>query len=166
MGDDMTEPKKKRMGRPKKQPPPNAAERIRKLAAEGHTKRGIAILLGTHFEAFNRWLEENPDLQDAFNAGREKEHHALFKALFTQATTKGNTTAAIFLLKSRHGYREGDQSDNANKVQINFQLPGAMPMAQFKGALEATVGRKGKGAKDKGTDADGWPVKQVGHDHD
>ncbi|MGY0559734.1 hypothetical protein ACW7G2_03290 [Luteimonas sp. A277] len=162
----MTEPKKKRMGRPKKQPPPNAAERIRELAAEGHTKRGIAIMLGTHFEAFNRWLHENPDLQEAFNAGREKEHHALFNSLFVQATKKGHVTAAIFLLKARHGYREGDQSDTANKVQINFQLPGAMPMEQFKGALEATVGSKGKGAKDQERGADGWPVVKVGHDHD
>lgn len=58
------------------------------------------------------------------------EHKVLFNALFQQAQ-KGNTTAAIFLLKTRHGYREGDQSELANRVSINFQLPGAMPLAQF-----------------------------------
>lgn len=58
------------------------------------------------------------------------EHKVLFNALFKQAQN-GNTTAAIFLLKTRHGYREGDQSELANRVSINFQLPGAMPLAQF-----------------------------------
>lgn len=165
MGDDMTKVKK-RVGGVFKQPPKDAAKKIQEWSAIGYSKRAIATRLGCAFETLQRWMEEDSELQEAFQAGREKEHHALFNALFTQATTKANTTAAIFLLKARHGYREGDQSDQANKVQINFQLPGAMPMAQFKGALEATVGRKGKGAKDKGTDADGWPVKQVGHNND
>ncbi|MCY1310270.1 hypothetical protein D9M69_600390 [compost metagenome] len=43
----------------------------------------------------------------------------------------GNVTAAIFLLKARHGYREGDQSEIANKVSINFQLPGALRLEDF-----------------------------------
>lgn len=58
------------------------------------------------------------------------EHKVLFNALFQQAQ-KGNIVAAIFLLKTRHGYREGDQTELANRVSINFQLPGAMPLAQF-----------------------------------
>lgn len=163
MGDDMTKVKK-RVGGVFKHPPKDAAGKIQEWSANGYSKKAIASRFGVSFDTLQRWIEEDSGLQEAFQAGREKEHHALFNALFTQATTKGNTTAAIFLLKSRHGYREGDQSDNANKVQINFQLPGAMPMAQFKGALEATVSRKSKGAKDQERDADGWPVRQVAHD--
>jgi hypothetical protein len=63
--------------------------------------------------------------------GREAEHKVLHNALFKQAQN-GNITAAIFLLKTRHGYREGDQSEIANRVTINFQLPGAMPLEKFK----------------------------------
>lgn len=38
----------------------------------------------------------------------------------------------MFLLKARHGYREGDQAAEANRVSINFQMPGvALPLAQF-----------------------------------
>jgi hypothetical protein len=39
---------------------------------------------------------------------------------------------SMFLLKARHGYREGDQTDTANKVSITFALPGAMSMEEFK----------------------------------
>ena len=62
--------------------------------------------------------------------GREAEHKVLFNSLFQQAQ-KGNIVAAMFLLKTRHGYREGDQTELANRVSINFALPGAMPLAQF-----------------------------------
>ena len=48
----------------------------------------------------------------------------------------GNTTSAMFLLKCRHGYREGDQSELANRVSINFQLPGALPLEQFARVIE------------------------------
>ena len=37
----------------------------------------------------------------------------------------------MFLLKARHGYKEGDQSEAANKVSINFTLPAALPAEQF-----------------------------------
>lgn len=57
------------------------------------------------------------------------------------AATGGNIVAAMFLLKTRHGYREGDQSDTANKVSITFQMPGALPMDQF--AAHVIETRKG-----------------------
>jgi hypothetical protein len=38
----------------------------------------------------------------------------------------------MFLLKARHGYREGDQQEQANKVSVTFNLPGAMTAEQYK----------------------------------
>jgi hypothetical protein len=70
-------------------------------------------------------------LQRAFDEGREKERHALHNMLYRQAMEKGNATAAMFLLKARHGYREGDQNEAGNRVQILFALPGAMTMEEF-----------------------------------
>lgn len=130
MGDDMTKVKK-RVGGVFKQPPKDAAKKIQEWSAIGYSKRAIATRLGCAFETLQRWMEEDSELQEAFQAGREKEHHALFNALFTQATTKANTTAAIFLLKARHGYREGDQTETANRVSVTFNLPGAMPISTF-----------------------------------
>ena len=62
--------------------------------------------------------------------GRESERLALHNVLF-RAAKRGNIVAAMFLLKARHGYREGDQSDTANKVSITFSLPGAMKPEDF-----------------------------------
>ena len=118
-------------GRPRKQPPRDAATRILQLAKEGYSVKGIAYRLQVSLEIFNRWLDENADLQRALDEGREREHKDLFNALYT-AANKGNVTAAIFLLKARHGYREGDQSEIANRVSVTFHLPGAIPLDQFK----------------------------------
>jgi len=115
----------------RKKPPANAAEKLLELAATGYNKKGLAYRLGTTVETLNKWLELYPELQQALDEGREREHHALFNALYENATKGGNVTAAIFLLKARHGYREGDQSEIANKVSINFSLPGALRLEDF-----------------------------------
>ncbi len=115
----------------RKKPPAHAAETLLELSASGYNKRGLAYRLGTTVETLNKWLEIHPELQRALDEGREREHHALFNALYENATKGGNVTAAIFLLKARHGYREGDQSEIANKVSINFQLPGALRLEDF-----------------------------------
>lgn len=135
---------KKTIGRPTKAPPADCADKLREWSAIGYSKKHIAYRMGTTLETLNKWMIEQPQLAEAFEAGREREHHALFNALFTQATTKANVTAAIFLLKSRHGYREGDQSDTANRVSITFQLPGAIPMDKYVASLNNVVGSKGK----------------------
>ena len=115
-----------------KEPPPGTAARIRQLASTGHSIIGIARGLSVSHVVFNRWLDTYPELAEAMTEGREAERLALHDVLF-RAAKKGNIVAAIFLLKARHGYREGDQSDTANKVSINFTLPGAMSPEQFKG---------------------------------
>ena len=38
---------------------------------------------------------------------------------------------AMFLLKSRHGYREGDPGEQGNRLNIVFNLPGAMTREDF-----------------------------------
>jgi hypothetical protein len=124
-------PHKKRGPKPKT-PPATAADRIEALAADGFSMRGVAAGLGVSADVLRRWLDEQPDLQEAFDRGRERERHTLHNALYRAATEQGNMTAAMFLLKARHGYREGDQGDTANRVQITFALPGALPLADFK----------------------------------
>ena len=122
-------------GRPRKNPPPDAVARILAYSKEGASLKGIANQFGVGIETFNRWREEDTAIQRAIDEGREHEHKELFNSLF-KAAQKGNVTAAIFLLKTRHGYREGDQSDLANKVSINFTLPGALPLDQFARVIE------------------------------
>jgi hypothetical protein len=121
----------KKPGRKRKNAPPSAAERVEALAASGHSIVGIARGLNTSKERLHRWMNEDPALAEALARGRESERFVLHNSLY-RAAVKGNVIAAMFLLKARHGYREGDQSEQANKVSITFALPGSMNADQYK----------------------------------
>lgn len=118
-------------GRPLKLPPEDAGKRIEVLAAGGFGLLGVARAFGTTRETLHRWFDEDPMLKESFERGRELERQVLHNLLVKQAK-KGNVVAAFFLLKTRHGYREGDQTDSGNRLQITFSLPGAMSMEDFK----------------------------------
>lgn len=111
-------------------PPANAAERIRTMAAEGHSTVAIAQQLGVGRKTLDKWRSEDPALEEAYRAGLERERYTLHNVLVEKARA-GNIVAAIFLLKARHGYREGDQGDTGNAVQVNIALPGAMTPEQY-----------------------------------
>lgn len=118
----------------RKEPPPDARDTILAAAAGGATKRGVAIMLGTSFQVFDRWLDENHELQEAFERGRELERQTLHNTLYktaTEGTGKEKLVAAMFLLKARHGYREGEQEQQGNRVNITFNLPGALKPTEF-----------------------------------
>lgn len=119
-------------GRPRKPIPCDAALRIEEAAANGADVRGIAYCVGINKDTLQRWFTEQPELREAYERGRERERGVLHNALFRAATEQGNVVAAMFLLKSRHAYREGDQSEQGNKVSITFSLPGALPMDQYR----------------------------------
>ena len=117
------------------EPPQDAAGLVEKAAANGCTVAQIASALEVSPQTLRRWREERPEIKAAFDAGRQAEHDSLVGALFGQAI-KGNVTASIFLLKSRHGYVEG-ASATPNTVSINFVLPGAMSMEAYTKSLAA-----------------------------
>jgi hypothetical protein len=117
-------------GRPRKEPPPDAAEVIRLAAAKGASMRGAAMALACNVEVLTRWLDEDPDLKTAFDEGRERERQTLHSVLY-EAAMAGAVIPALFLLKARHGYQEGQQDGQANRVTINFTIPGAMPLDKF-----------------------------------
>ena len=131
----------RKVGRPRAVVPADAAKRIEALAGAGYSLIGIASKLGTTRGTLSQWLDHDPALREAFEAGREHERHTLHNVLFTLATEKNNPIAAMFLLKARHGYREGDQGVQANRVSINFTLPGAMRPEQFTIEQESTNDR-------------------------
>ena len=122
-------------GRPLKLAPAGAGARIEALAADGFSLIGVARGMGVSKDTLAKWFDTDPALKNAFDQGRETERHTLHNMLYRQATEAGNATAAMFLLKARHGYREGDTGDQANRVSINFSLPGAMSMKDF-GVIE------------------------------
>ena len=122
---------------PKLKPiPSDAAAEIELLAADGHSILGIAKRLSTTPETLHLWFDREPSLKQAFDTGRENERWALHNLLYRQAMEEGNSTAAMFLLKARHGYKEGEESGQGNRVSINFTLPGAMTLENFTKAIE------------------------------
>lgn len=110
--------------------PANAAENIRALAADGWSVIGIAHRMGVDPKTFNNWLELEPPLRDAFALGREQERQVLHNIIYRKAVEKNDTTAAIMLLNSRHGYRT-DHSEQGGRVHVTIALPGAMTLQQF-----------------------------------
>jgi hypothetical protein len=125
----------RKTGRPRKVAPPNAAARIEALAASGHSIVGIARGLSLTRNRLQQLLEDDPAIAEALARGRESEEFALHNVLF-RAAMKGNIIAAIYLTKARFGWREGDQSEIANKVSITFALPGAMKPEDFLKVIE------------------------------
>ena len=128
------------VGRPRKAAPPDAAKVIQAAAADGFTQIGIAMLMGVNVECLRRWMDDDADLKQAFAFGRETERRTLHNKLYrdaTEGTGKDSMIAAMFLLKSRHGYKEGEQHDSQNsRVQIEIKLPGALSGEQYEKVIE------------------------------
>lgn len=100
-------------------------------------------------KTFRVLMEQNPDLKAAYDEGVEAEHQMLVSALKRQMDK--SPVPAIFLLKTRHGYREGDQSELGNRVSVTFNLPGAQPLEVFR---RGTVIEHDSGGGDERDDAD------------
>jgi hypothetical protein len=110
--------------------PEGAYERVRLWASESASKGAIARRLGMDPKTFRALMERDPELKAAYEDGIEAEHQMLVNALKSQMLT--SPVPAIFLLKTRHGYREGDQTELGNRVSVTFNLPGAMTLDAFR----------------------------------
>jgi len=118
------------MGRKMKMPPENATEKITRLAERGVAETEIAKALGVSFPTWARWKNEIDQIGDALQEARAIEEEKLTGMLFDKAM-KGDSTAAMFLLKTRHGYLEGKPQVNANQVNVQITLPGAKNESQY-----------------------------------
>ena len=107
-------------------PPKAAAKMVKDLTSKGCSEVTIAKALGVSRHIWEGWRDGYPEVQAAWEEGRGVEHDALVDALFESATKQKNVTAAIFLLKARHGYRENQDITVQNKVSVTFEVPGAL----------------------------------------
>ena len=130
------------IGRPRAEPPSDAAERIEALAADGFSVVGVASKLGVNPDVLKRWMDDDAALRDAFNAGREQERYALHNKLYRiameSADVKAASIASMFLLKARHGYREGDQGEQGSRSNVTINLLGAMSREDFMKTVSVT----------------------------
>ena len=112
-------------------PPDSFQDDILEMASKGYSRQGCAHRFGVSLHTFNRWLEESDQFTEAFARGRERERQTLHGGLY-RAAENGNIVAAMFLLKTKHNYREQGQQEAPNKVNITFNLPGAMTPEQYR----------------------------------
>ena len=109
-----------------------AIELVKQACAMGATVQRICEVLDIPEGKFKRFLKD-PDFAAAVKAGRQYEHDALANKLIELAL-KGNISALIFSLKSRHNYVDsgvGAATVVENKVSVNFILPDALKPEQY-----------------------------------
>lgn len=102
---------------------PEGREQVRVWRSNGVNQADIARQLGIGPRSFRDLLDRDEDLKDAYEAGSGQAESELVGILMRQAR-EGNTTAAIFLLKGAHGFREATpvapKNDTAPTVNITI----------------------------------------------
>jgi len=119
-------------------PTRDAIELVRLACGMGATVQRICEVLDISESKFRRFME-SPEFAAAVKAGRQYEHDALCNKLI-EVALKGNVTALIFALKSRHNYVDsgvGAATVVENKVSVNFVLPDSMKPEQYLETLTA-----------------------------
>ena len=123
------------MGRKKITLPSNGLDTIRNLAERGVKETDIVKALGISYPTWLRIKEENEEARQVLEEARQIEENKLFGVLYEKAM-KGDATSAMFLLKTRHGYLEGNQQVNANQVNVKITLPGSMDPEDYRKKIE------------------------------
>ena len=92
---------------------------VERMAREGHAYVAIAKALRMHEQTFRRCRKDQPEVQRALDLGLAANEYELTDILMQQAR-EGNIVACLFLLKCRHGWREGDAPDQRPNIVINL----------------------------------------------
>ncbi len=128
------------MPRPRKTLPEGGLATIRELASAGANEVQIAKQLGMSYEVWQRIRTEDEEARSAWLEARAIEREALCGMLYRQAMEEGNATAAMFLLKTRHDYRDHGQSidgtDAGSRVNIVLNLPAALSREDYGKLIE------------------------------
>lgn len=101
---------------------------IQEAAAGGLSRTAIAARLGIGASTFNDILKRDAKAQKAFDEGLAANENELVSLLMAEARGDGPkaNTARIFLLKTRHGFREVGPSNDDSKPTVNILIPPAM----------------------------------------
>lgn len=112
-------------------------EVIRQMRGEGLAIPSIAFRIGLPKSTLKDCINRQPELKEAVEIGRAREEDHLIQTLY-RAAWGGFAPAAMFLLKTRHGYREND-SVAPPTSNVIVHLPSAMSMDDLKRMKDAGV---------------------------
>ena len=107
--------------------------RVAQALADGYPKAAVAKALSVSTKTFDRLIRDDPEIQAMIEVQRSFEEAELRDILMEMAR-RGDTVAAIFLAKARHGWRDRDDSKmkiEASKGGGVLVVPGIMPLADW-----------------------------------
>jgi len=110
-------------------------ERIMTALLDGYPKVAIAKALSISAKTLDRLIHDDDELLDQVEAQRAFEETEL-RDILMELARKGDTVAAIFLAKARHGWRDRDDA----KLNVDtggggvLVVPGTMPIEQWNAA--------------------------------
>lgn len=108
--------------------PEHDIEAILAACRRGVSETQIARALGINYRTWMRVRTEDERISSALAETRKVEEEELVSLLMDKARA-GDTTALIFALKGRHGYRDNGapQGSADPKVNVTINLPAAQP---------------------------------------
>jgi hypothetical protein len=109
---------------------------VEDLTARGVTLISIAKVLGMDAATLRLVRQRQPEVEEAYQRGLAREQEALVGNL-RRAADEGNIVANIFLLKTRHQYREGEPMG----VNLNFNAAGVLVVPERED-VQAYIERK------------------------
>lgn len=115
-------------------------ERVKGALLEGYSLAAIAKALRVSTPTLKRLMADDPDLQAEVEAQRSFEETEL-RDILMELARKGDTVAAIFLAKARHGWRDRDESRALRQVEDGkggvLLLPADVPLDEWEAASAA-----------------------------
>jgi hypothetical protein len=119
---------------------PENRERVKGALLEGYSLAAIAKALRVSTPTLKRLMADDPDLQAEVEAQRSFEETEL-RDILMELARKGDTVAAIFLAKARHGWRDRDESRALRQVEDGkggvLLLPADVPLEEWEAAAAA-----------------------------
>lgn len=105
----------------------------------GYPRAEIAAALGVNVTTLRRLITDDKVLMDTVAACKDLEEAELCD-LLTANARRGDSAAAMFLLKARHGYRDRDDANHKRNEGKKFGVlvvPGTMPLDEWAVAAAA-----------------------------
>ena len=114
---------------------PEGIREIETLAANGVALGSIAKHLGINRDTFIRLRKDHDEIADAVEVGRSDLETEMVGVL-TESARKGNIVAAMFILKSIRGFKEGTPREVINKTEVNITIGKALSQKEFEKIVE------------------------------
>lgn len=121
---------------------PRGLRMVEELAGRGCHLTTIARVLGMDVATLREVRRRDPEVDEAYQRGLAREHDALVGNLRALADG-GNVVANLFLLKARHGYREGEAPELNVSVNTGgvILVPNKMTVEDFLRERDGAGGR-------------------------